>query len=48
MTEVWAKTSYEAQKLAAAKFKANKVRDVTVVLCVKGGKTVTHSTAEFG
>ena len=48
MTEVWATGSYEAQRKAAAKFRAKKAYDVTVVLCVKDGETVSHSTAEFG
>lgn len=44
--EVYANTSYEAQKLAAAQFKAKKSYDVTVVLCEKQGKQVAHSTSE--
>lgn len=42
--EVYADSSYEAQKLAAAHFKAKKSYDVTVMLCEKGGEQVTHST----
>ena len=37
-TEVWAKSSYEAQKLAAKKFRAKKSYDVTVVLAEKDGE----------
>jgi hypothetical protein len=46
-TEVYAKTSYEAQQKAAAFFKARKSYDVTVVLAEKGGVTVVHSTASL-
>jgi hypothetical protein len=45
--EVEANTSFDAQKIAAAKFKAKKSYDVTVVLCEKNGKQVTHSTASI-
>ena len=45
--EVYADTSYEAQQKAAAKFKAKKRYDVTVVLCEKQGEQVTHSTTIF-
>lgn len=42
-TDVTADTSYEAQKKAAAFFKAKKSHEVTVVLCEKKGKQVTHT-----
>jgi alkyl hydroperoxide reductase subunit AhpF len=42
-TEVYAKTSYEAQKIAAKHFKAKKAYDVTVVLCEKAGEQITHT-----
>ena len=44
--EVYANTSYEAQTLAAAKFKVKKSYRVTVVLCEKNQESVTHSTSE--
>lgn len=40
--EVYANTSYEAQKKAAELFKAKKSYDVTVVLCEKNGEQITH------
>lgn len=46
--DVHAATSLEAQRKAAAVFKARKSWEVTVVLCEKAGETVSHSTAEFG
>lgn len=46
-TEVYAKTSYEAQQKAAAFFKARKSYEVTVVLAEKGGAPVIHSTASL-
>ena len=46
-TEVYAKTSYEAQQKAAAFFKARKQYEVTVVLAEKGGAPVIHSTASL-
>ncbi len=42
--EVHAETSYDAQKKAAAQFKAKKSYEVTVVLAEKDGKPVVHST----
>jgi len=42
--EVYANTSYEAQKKAAEVFKVHKAYQVTVVLCEKAGQQVTHST----
>jgi hypothetical protein len=44
--EVQATTSDEAQKKAAAVFKAKKTWEVTVVLCETAGTQVTH-TADF-
>lgn len=44
--EVYANSSYEAQKKAAAEFKAKKSYEVTVVLAEKDGQQVTH-TADF-
>ena len=41
--EVRATTSYEAQTVAAALFKARKAYDVTVMLCEKAGEPVTHA-----
>lgn len=46
--EVRAATMLEAQRKAAAIFKARKSYEVAVVLCEKAGETVSHSTAEFG
>ena len=40
--EVQAKSSYEAQQIAAKQFRARKTYDVTVVLAEKGGQQVTH------
>ena len=45
--EVQAKTSYEAQVIAAGKFNARKSYQVTVVLCEVDGKQVTHSTTSL-
>lgn len=41
--EVMADTSYEAQKMAAAIFKAKKSYEVTVMLCEKNGEQVVHA-----
>jgi hypothetical protein len=41
-TEVYAESSYAAQKMAAEKFKARKQYEVTVFLAEKDGETVTH------
>jgi predicted Fe-Mo cluster-binding NifX family protein len=46
--EVYANTSYEAQKKAAEVFKARKAYQITVVICEKAGQQVTHSTADIG
>lgn len=45
--EVYAESSYQAQLKAAETFKAKKSYDVTVVLCEKDGKQITHSPNEF-
>jgi hypothetical protein len=45
--EVQAMTSYEAQSIAAAKFKARQSYQVTVMLCEIDGKQVTHSTTSL-
>ena len=44
--EVHAETSYKAQQLAAAQFKARKIYDVSVVLCEKAGEQVMHVAAD--
>jgi len=41
-----AATTYEAQQLAAAHFRAKKSYEVTVVLAEKAGEPITH-TADF-
>ena len=46
--ELYADSAYDAQKKAAALFKARKVYQVSVWLCEKDGETVVHSTAELG
>lgn len=43
--EVYANSSYEAQRKAALAFRARKEYDVTIVLCEKEGVQVVHSTA---
>lgn len=40
--EVWAETSFKAQVLAAAEFKAKKRYEVDVFLCELDGEQVTH------
>jgi hypothetical protein len=45
--EVFADTAIKAQLLAAAKFKARREYEVSVVLCEKEGEPVSHSTGEF-
>jgi hypothetical protein len=45
-TEVYAKTSYEAQELAAKEFKAKKSYEVTVFLSIReDGKEVVHTAS---
>lgn len=43
--EVYASSSYEAQKKAALLFKARKSYEVDVYLCEKNGEAVTVSTS---
>jgi len=45
--EVQAETSYAAQREAAARFKAKKSYEVTVILVAKDGEPVIRSTAEI-
>lgn len=45
-TEVYAETSYKAQQLAAAFFKAKKSYEVTVTLCQQNDNDVVHA-ADF-
>jgi hypothetical protein len=45
--EVYANSSYEAQKIAAEKFKAKKSYEVHVHLAEKDGKEVIHNTSEI-
>jgi ABC-type thiamine transport system substrate-binding protein len=40
--DIYATSSYEAQKDAAIKFKAKKSYEVTIVLCEKSGEVITH------
>ena len=44
--DVFAETSYAAQKEAAKQFKARKEYEVSVMLCEKGGEQVTHLATE--
>ena len=44
--EVTAETSYQAQQIAAVRFRAKHSYDVTVVLAEKDGKPVTHVPTE--
>lgn len=44
--DVYANTSYEAQKKAAEAFKAKKTYEVDVYLCSKGDEQITH-VADF-
>lgn len=46
--EIYAKSSYEAQRKLAEKLHAKKPWEVTVVLAEKSGKPVTHSTTGVG
>lgn len=46
--EVYADTSYEAQRKAARVFRAKKTYQVTVVLAEKGGKPVVHTPSSIG
>lgn len=44
--EVYAERSIDARDIAAAKFKARKAYEVTVVLAEKNGETVTHTAVD--
>lgn len=46
--EVYAETSFEAQKKAAEIFKAKKTYEISVVLAEKNGNPVIHSTSSIG
>ena len=46
--EVYANSSYEAQKQASAQFKAKKSYEVQVILCELKGQQVTHNGALLG
>lgn len=46
--DIYANSSYEAQKLAAAQFKAKKSYDVSVILCEKSGSQVIHNPSILG
>ena len=43
--QVQALSSYDAQRIAAEKFKARKAYEVTVILAAKNGEPVTHDPA---
>lgn len=46
--DIYANSSYEAQKLAAIQFKAKKAYEITIVLCELSGAQVTHNAASLG
>ena len=46
--DVYAESTYQAQQLAAAQFKAKKAYEVTVMLCEKAGAPVIHNGAILG
>lgn len=46
--DIYANSSYEAQKLAALQFKAKKSYEVTVILCELSGSQVTHNPSTLG
>lgn len=46
--DVYATSSYEAQKLAAIQFKAKKTYEITIVLCEKSGTQVSHNPSILG
>ena len=46
--EIYANSSYEAQKLATAQFKAKKSYDVTVILCEISGFQIIHNPSILG
>jgi hypothetical protein len=45
--EIYANSSYEAQKIAAAQFKAKKSYEVNVILCEVENKQIIHKTGGF-
>ena len=45
--EVYAETTYAAQKEAAKILKVKRSYEITVVLAEKGGEQVIHSTSEL-
>lgn len=45
--EVYANTSYDAQKKAAEIFRAKKSYEVTVVIAEKDGAPIIHSTSSI-
>lgn len=46
--DIYANSSYEAQKLAATQFKAKKTYEITIVLCEKSGEQVSHNPSILG
>lgn len=46
--DIYANSSYEAQKLAAIQFKAKKTYEITIVLCEKSGAQIIHNAASLG
>ena len=44
--DVYARTTYEAQTIAAKHFQARKQYEVDVYLCEKSGEQVTHIATE--
>ena len=46
--DIYANSSYEAQKLAAIQFKAKKTYEITIVLCEKSGTQVSHNPSILG
>ena len=46
--EVYANTTFEAQKKCAEQNKIKKAFEITVMLAEKDGKPVIHNTAEIG
>ena len=46
--DIYANSSYEAQKLAAIQFKAKKTYEITIVLCELSGSQVTHNPSILG
>ena len=46
--DIYANSSYEAQKLATAQFRARKSYDVTVILCELSGSQVIQNPSILG